>query len=145
MISLKIKKLAPNAQIPKRMTSHSAGYDLFSANKEKLVCKEGESVIVPTGIAIHLPEGFEAQIRPRSGLAARNQVTVLNSPGTIDPDYRGEIKVILINHGKEDFVIEPHKRIAQILIHKFETVEFIETDLLESTQRNDGGFGHTDS
>lgn len=141
---VRIKKLHDNAIIPQYATSHSAGVDLSACLSEPIVLKSGESKIVPCGIAIALPEGFEAQVRPRSGLAAKNLVTVLNSPGTIDADYRGEIKVILINHSKVDFEIENGMRIAQMIIARHETADFSETDFSEAeTERGTGGFGST--
>src|SRR5690606_38455934 len=109
----------------------------------ELVLKQGEWQLVPTGLAIALPEGFEAQIRPRSGLAAKHGVTVLNSPGTIDADYRGEIKVILINHGKEEFVITRGMRIAQMVIAKHARAVWNELENLDETARGAGGFGST--
>jgi len=143
MPEIKIKKLFPEAKPPLRMTEHAAGYDLFSANRNKIILKSGEIALVPTGIAISLPEGFEAQIRPRSGLALKNKIGILNSPGTIDADYRGEIKIILFNFGKEDFVIEPASRIAQMVISKYETADFSLVEKLDETERGEGGFGHT--
>ena len=141
---VRIKKLHDNAIIPQYATSHSAGVDLSACLSENIVLKSGESKIVPCGIAIALPEGYEAQVRPRSGLAAKNLVTVLNSPGTIDADYRGEVKVILINHSKVDFEIENGMRIAQMVIAKHATADFSETDFSEAeTERGAGGFGST--
>lgn len=141
---VRIKKLHDNARIPQYATSHSAGVDLSACLSENIVLKSGESKIVPCGIAIALPDGFEAQVRPRSGLAAKNLVTVLNSPGTIDADYRGEVKVILINHSKVDFEIENGMRIAQMIIAKHESAEFVVTDFSEAeTERGTGGFGST--
>lgn len=133
----------PEVSLPKYATEHSAGMDIEADILEPLVIKAGEVLIVPTGLKVALPEGFEMQIRPRSGLAAKNSVTVLNSPGTIDADYRGEIKVILINHGKTDFVIEPKMRIAQMVIAKYKRVVWQLVDDLESTSRGEGGFGST--
>jgi dUTP pyrophosphatase len=145
MLKLKIRKLDPFALLPKRMTSHAAGYDLSSANREDLVIKSGEVILVPTGLVIELPIGYEAQIRPRSGLAVNHQLGVLNSPGTIDADYRGEIKIILFNFGKTDFIIRPHTRIAQMVIARHESVEFELTETLTESERGIGGFGHTDT
>lgn len=138
-----LKKLKPLAQLPERKTEYAAGYDLYSANESDLIIKPGTLQQVPTGIAISLPIGFEAQIRPRSGLSAKNQIGVLNSPGTIDADYRGEIQVLLYNFGKEDFVVEPLMRIAQMVIQKHEVAEFKIVENLDETTRGDGGFGHT--
>ncbi len=141
---VRIKKLNDNAIIPKFATPLSAGVDLSASIDENVIIKSGEVKVVPCGIAIALPEGYEAQIRPRSGLAAKNSITVLNSPGTIDADYRGEIKVILINHSKVDFVVENGMRIAQMVIAQFSHVDFIEIDFDEQeTQRGSSGFGST--
>lgn len=144
-ISVKIIKLehALDLPFPAYATAQSAGMDLMAANDEHLTIKTGQVAIVPTGIAIALPAGYEAQIRPRSGLAAKFGITVLNSPGTIDADYRGEIKAILINHGKEDFVVERGMRIAQMLIAKYEHVQLEEVKSLDETARGSGGFGST--
>ena len=138
-----IKKLDEKAILPQRMTEHSAGYDLYSANQDTLILKKGERILIPTGIAIALSEGYEAQVRPRSGLAVKHGVSVLNSPGTIDADYRGEVKVILINHGDTDFVIEPFSRIAQMIFSKFEIADFEICEELPETVRGEGGFGST--
>jgi len=144
MIEIKIRKIHSQAKIPKKMTKHAAGYDLYSANKENVVLKSGKVELIPTGIAISLPAGYEAQIRPRSGLAINHKIGILNSPGTIDADYRGEIKVILFNFGEMDFVIKPQTRIAQMIISKYENVDFVETEILDDTKRGIGGFGHTE-
>jgi dUTP pyrophosphatase len=117
--------------------------DLLSAVFEPAVVKAGEIAIIPTGIAISLPEGYEAQIRPRSGLAAKFGITVLNTPGTIDADYRGEIKVILINHSSSDFVIERGMRIAQMVVARYEHIILEEVQSLEETFRGEKGFGST--
>jgi dUTP pyrophosphatase len=129
--------------IPQYATAQSAGVDLEAAIDQPITLKAGARMLVPTGLAIALPEGFEAQIRPRSGLAAKNGVTVLNSPGTIDADYRGEIKVILINHGLEDFIIERGMRIAQMVIAQYALVSWNVVDTLDETARGAGGFGST--
>ena len=144
-IKVKIKKLESSYDLPLPSygTDQSAGMDLYSAVESQTSLKPGEIKIIPCGIAINLPKGFEAQIRPRSGLAAKHGITVLNTPGTIDSDYRGEIKVILINHGREDFIIERTMRIAQMVIAKHEVAEFEEVDSLEETIRGDKGFGST--
>ena len=143
MIEVKLKKIDANARIPMRMTEHSAGYDLYSSNSEDIVLKSGEVKLISTGIAISLPVGYEAQIRPRSGLAVKHQIGILNAPGTIDADYRGEVKVILFNFGKNDFNVKPQTRIAQMVIAKHEIVNFIEIEGLDETNRGKGGFGHT--
>jgi dUTP pyrophosphatase len=145
MTIVKIKKLdnASDLPMPHYATEQSAGLDLSAAIENEIVLKPGETKIIPTGIAIALPAGIEAQIRPRSGLAAKHSITVLNSPGTIDADYRGEIKAILINHSNEDFTITRGMRIAQMVIAKYEHVKFDEAESLDETQRGAGGFGST--
>jgi dUTP pyrophosphatase len=144
-LSVKITKLqhAKDLSLPAYATSQSAGMDLLAAIFEPTVVKAGEIAIIPTGIAIALPEGFEAQIRPRSGLAAKFGITVLNTPGTIDADYRGEIKVILINHSSSDFVIERGMRIAQMVVARYEHIILEEVQSLEGTSRGAKGFGST--
>jgi dUTP pyrophosphatase len=117
--------------------------DLTAALEEAIEIAPGDRALIPTGLSIALPEGYEAQIRPRSGLAIKHGVTVLNTPGTVDADYRGEIKVILINHGREPFIIERGMRIAQMVVEKFETVEWDIVKTLDETDRGDGGFGST--
>ncbi len=134
---------AVGLQMPAYATAQSAGMDLTAALAEALELGPGERALVPTGLAIALPPGFEAQIRPRSGLALKHGVTVLNSPGTVDADYRGEIKVILINHGTEPFTIERGMRIAQMVVERYTHVEFIKVDTLEESERGAGGFGST--
>lgn len=121
----------------------SSGLDLRASLDESVVLKPFERILVPTGLFIELPEGYEAQIRPRSGLAIKKGVTVLNTPGTIDADYRGEIKVILINLSQESVVIENGERICQMIVATYEKVDWIEADKLNETKRGDGGFGHT--
>jgi len=117
--------------------------DLLADVASPLTLLPGERTLVPTGIAIALPDGYEAQIRPRSGLALKHGVSLVNTPGTIDPDYRGEIGVILINHGAEPFAVNPGDRIAQMLFARFERGELLEVEELEETARGEGGFGHT--
>ncbi|TVQ83521.1 MAG: dUTP diphosphatase [Micavibrio sp.] len=129
--------------MPAHATALSAGGDLEAAVESDFVLESGAFALIPTGLAIALPAGFEAQIRPRSGLAAKHGVTVLNSPGTIDADYRGEIKVILINHGKEDFVITRGMRIAQMVIAQHARAVWHVVDNLDETARGAGGFGST--
>ena len=121
----------------------SAGMDLRADINEPISIAPGERVLVPTGLYIALPEGYEAQIRPRSGLAFKHGITILNSPGTIDADYRGEIKVLLINLSNETFEIHDSERIAQMVVAPFAKVEWEQTDTLDTTQRGEGGFGHT--
>ncbi len=134
---------AVGLNLPTYATAQSAGMDLTAALEEALELGPGERALVPTGLSIALPAGFEAQIRPRSGLAINHGVTVLNTPGTIDADYRGEIKVILINHGKDPFTIERGMRIAQMVVERFETVSWNVVDSLEDSERGEGGFGST--
>ncbi len=141
-MKLLVKKLREDAVIPFYATEHSAGLDLVCAD-DTIIIRPLERALVSTGIAIELPEGYEAQVRPRSGLALKKGITVLNSPGTIDPDYRGEIKVILINLSDREVVIEKGERIAQMVISPIARVEVLETDELSSTRRQDGGFGST--
>ncbi len=124
------------------MTAGSSGLDLYAANDQPLAIGVGQTALVPTSIAIAIPLGYEAQIRPRSGLAIKHGLTVLNSPGTIDADYRGEIKVIVINLGDKEYILQRGERIAQMVFTKVEKVELIEEDLDETT-RGVGGFGHT--
>ncbi len=132
------------AILPSYQTNGAAGADIraFLPNGSVLI-PSGEWAIIPTGIKIQIPEGFEVQVRPRSGLSAKNGVTVLNTPGTIDSDYRGEIKVILINLGKDDFVVENGERIAQLVVSPVTQFPFVRTDSLEETKRGENGFGST--
>lgn len=136
-----------NNQLPSYATEGSAGMDLKAFITEEeggmYVILPGDRKLIPTGIHIQLPESYEAQIRPRSGLALKHGITIVNTPGTIDSDYTGEIGVILINHGSTNFIIHTGDRIAQMVINKYEKVEWIETDKLDDTERGDGGFGHT--
>ncbi len=132
-----------NNSIPEYSTLFSAGMDLRAHLEGEIVIKPLERKLIPTGLFIELPIGFEAQIRPRSGLAIKHGITVLNSPGTIDADYRGQICVILINLSQEEFVIKNGERICQMIIAKHETIEWDEVEILEETTRGAGGFGHT--
>ncbi len=129
--------------LPNYQTENSAGVDLKANINAEITLLPLQRVLVPTGIKIALPEGYEAQVRPRSGLALKNGVTVLNSPGTIDADYRGEIGVILVNLSNENFVIKDGERIAQLVITKYEKVRFEEVEVLNETTRGEGGFGST--
>lgn len=130
--------------LPSYATAHAAGMDLRAFLPEKsIILKPGERALIPTGISIALPEGYEAQVRPRSGLALKKGVTVLNSPGTIDADYRGDVGVILINHGHEPFEVTDGERIAQLVVAKYERVKWSNSHFLSSTSRGSGGFGHT--
>lgn len=131
------------AVLPEYKTAGSAGLDLCSGNMQTINIRPSETYLVGTNLVIELPDGFEAQIRPRSGIAFNNSVTVLNSPGTVDSDYRGEIKVLLINHGNEDFKISYGDRIAQMVIAKYERIELSESEDLTSTERGEGGYGST--
>jgi len=143
--SIQIMQLTHGADLslPAYGTAQSAGCDLMAAIDAPLTLAAGDTTMVPTGIAIALPPHFEAQVRPRSGLAAKNGITVLNTPGTIDADYRGEIKVILINHSKTDFVIERGMRIAQMVVAPVTQAEWQPVASLDETQRGEGGFGST--
>jgi dUTP pyrophosphatase len=129
--------------LPRYATEFSAGMDICASLDGDLTVRPGETVLVPTGFAIALPEGFEAQVRPRSGLAIRHQIGIMNSPGTIDADYRGEVKIILTNFGTEVFVIHRGDRIAQMVVAPFMRVEWDRQELLDETVRGAGGFGHT--
>ena len=129
--------------LPQYATSLSAGMDLRANLESPIVLKPLQRCLVPTGIYMALPEGYEAQVRPRSGLAIKKGISVLNSPGTIDADYRGEVCVILVNLSTEDFVIEDGERIAQMVIAQFEQAEWQDVDVLDDTERGTGGFGHT--
>ena len=131
------------AFIPEYKTSGSAGSDLRSSSPEIISIKQGERKLIPTNLIIELPEGFEAQVRPRSGLALNHGITVLNTPGTIDSDYRGEVKVLLINHGEKTFDINFGDRIAQLVIAKHERAEYAEDNNLSETERAEGGYGST--
>ncbi|HRY34516.1 MAG: Deoxyuridine 5'-triphosphate nucleotidohydrolase [Deltaproteobacteria bacterium ADurb.Bin151] len=129
--------------LPKYMTEQAAGMDIFAAVKADETILPGERRKIPTGIAIALPEGYEAQIRPRSGLAIHQGITLLNSPGTIDADYRGEIALIVINHGKEPFSVQRGMRLAQMVISKVCRAQWVDSPNLNETARGNGGFGHT--
>jgi dUTP pyrophosphatase len=131
------------AIIPEYKTSGAAGADVCAFLSEPVVIKSGEFAMIPTGLSFAIPEGYEIQVRPRSGLAAKNGVTVLNTPGTIDSDYRGEVKVILINHGKDAFTVNNGDRIAQLIVAPVTQGIFEKTDELDSTERGEGGFGST--
>lgn len=132
-----------NFPLPEYKTKGAAGVDLKANIEEEIVLKPLERKLIPTGLYVEIPEGYEGQVRPRSGLAIKHGITVLNAPGTIDSDYRGEICVILINLGNEDFVINPGDRIAQFILNKYECIDFELIDKLSDTERGEGGFGHT--
>ena len=143
MVKVLIKKLNSKVQLPKYKTDGSSGMDLMAFLESPVNLKPQESELIPTGISIAIPEDTEVQIRPRSGLAAKSNISVLNTPGTIDSDYRGEIKIILFNHGKEDFVINNNDRIALMILMPIIKAEFEEVDNLPKTLRGSGGFGST--
>ena len=132
-----------NNKLPEYATSMSAGFDLRANLEESVTLKAGDRMLIGTGLFIALEPGYEAQVRPRSGLALKKGITVLNAPGTIDADYRGEIGVILYNTSKEDFIIEPGERIAQMVIAKYEQISWEQVEVLDETERGDGGYGHT--
>jgi dUTP pyrophosphatase len=142
MIPVKIYAL-PGACTPVYQSKGASGADICAFLDKTVTLRAGETALIPTGIIMEIPEGFEAQIRPRSGLAIKHGITLLNTPGTIDSDYRGEVKIIMTNHGKEDFTITNGMRIAQVVFNKTYRGDFIETDKLSMTDRNDGGFGHS--
>lgn len=129
--------------LPKYATMHAAGLDLRACLEEPVELKPLQRILVPTGIFIELPDGYEAQVRPRSGLAAKYGISIVNTPGTIDPDYRGEIKVILVNLSDTPFLLQPGERIAQIVIAQFCRIEWQEVEMLAESVRGAGGFGHT--
>ena len=143
MVKVLIKKLNPKAKLPSYKTSGSSGMDLMALIDNTLTIKPNQSVLVPTGLSIAIPDDTEVQIRPRSWLAAKSNISVLNTPGTIDSDYRGELKIILINHGKEDFLINNGDRIAQMILMPVLKIEFEEVEDLPETIRGSGGFGST--
>jgi dUTP pyrophosphatase len=142
-LPLRIRRLRENAIIPRYMSALAAGMDLHAALEEPLLLAPGQRCLVPTGLAMAIPPGFEGQIRPRSGLALRHGVSMVNTPGTIDADYRGEVAVLLINHGDAALSIAPGDRIAQLVIAPVQRAELIEVQELDATERNTGGFGHT--
>ena len=134
---------AADIPVPEYATAHSAGMDLRAAITEAITLAPGERRLIPTGIAIALPPGFEAQVRPRSGLALKHGIGMVNAPGTIDADYRGEVGVLLINHGQQDFLISRGDRIAQLVIATYTRSTWVQKDSLDITERGTGGFGHT--
>ena len=143
MAKVLIKKLDPNVVLPVYKSDGASGMDLMAFIEEPIKIPPNSSYLVPTGLSMAFSEDYEVQIRPRSGLAAKNSITVLNTPGTIDSDYRGEIKIILFNHGKEDFLINNKDRVAQMILTPVVKMEFEETDNLPDTLRGEGGFGST--
>jgi len=143
MTKIHIKKLSSSVSIPRYETPGSSGMDIAAHIKDNIIINPGEKALIPTGFSMAVPKGFEVQIRPRSGLAVKKNITVLNTPGTIDADYRGEVKVILINLGKESFIIENGERIAQMVVCPVVQADLEEVKELSSTERGLGGFGST--
>ena len=143
MVKVLIKKLNPSVQLPSYKTIGASGMDLMAFIKEPIDLEPGKSCLVPTGLSVEFPKDYEIQIRPRSGLAAKNNISVLNTPGTIDSDYRGELKVILFNHGSEKFMINNNDRIAQMVLAPVIKMELEETNELPKSKRGEGGFGST--
>ena len=143
MVKVLVKKLDPKVQLPSYKTQGSSGMDLMAFIKDPIKIAPNTSALIPTGISVAIPNDVEIQIRPRSGLAAKSSISVLNTPGTIDSDYRGELKVILFNHSKEEFVVRNNDRIAQIVLMPVLKIDFEEVDNLPDTLRGSGGFGST--
>ena len=143
MIKVLIKKLNPSVQLPSYKTNGASGMDLMAFLEKPIDLKPGKSCLVPTGLSVAFPAEYEIQIRPRSGLAAKNNISVLNTPGTIDSDYRGEVKIILFNHGNENFIINKNDRIAQMVLTPIVKMELDETSELPDSIRGEGGFGST--
>ncbi|MDP1677069.1 MAG: dUTP diphosphatase [Bacteroidota bacterium] len=139
----RISESTIDVPLPTYATNGSAGMDIYAAVEQDLVVKGGVTLLVPTGFSMEIPIGYEAQIRPRSGLALKHNIGLMNSPGTIDSDYRGEVKIVFTNYGKNDFIVKRGDRIAQMVIAKYERVEWVETNQLSETERGAGGFGHT--
>lgn len=144
-ITVKVKRLgrAKGVPLPVKMSEHAAGFDLHAAVEQPVRIAPGDIRLIPCGFAMALPQGYEAQVRPRSGLASRHGITLVNTPGTIDADYRGEVQVPLINLGKAEFVVDRGMRIAQMVILPVPPVRLVEVDELDATPRGQGGFGHT--
>ena len=144
-IIVRIKRMesGKDLPLPRKMTEHAAGFDLCAAVRESITIEPGRIALIPCGFSMALPAGWEAQIRPRSGLASRNGITLINSPGTIDADYRGEVMTPVINLGQKAFVVERGMRIAQMVIAAVPVVEMVEVEELDETERGGGGFGHT--
>ena len=143
MVRVLIKKLDPKVTLPSYKTKGASGMDLMAFVKEKVVIKPQTSALIPTGLSIAFSEDYEVQIRPRSGLAAKNNISVLNTPGTIDSDYRGELKIIIFNHSNYDFVVDNNDRIAQMVLTPIAKMELEEANELPKTLRGEGGFGST--
>lgn len=142
---VQIKRLAGNEdlELPRKMSEQASGFDLYAAITDEVVLQPGQRTLIPTGFALAMPAGLEAQIRPRSGLAFKHGITCLNTPGTVDADYRGEVKVLLINHGDEPFTFRRGERIAQMVFQIVPEVNLVQVDELSDTVRGTGGFGHT--
>ena len=143
MVKVLIKKLDPKVAIPSYKTKGASGMDLMAFVREKIVIKPQTSALIPTGLSVAFSEDYEIQIRPRSGLAAKNNISVLNTPGTIDSDYRGELKIIIFNHSEHDFVVNNNDRIAQMVLTPIAKMELEEANELPKTLRGEGGFGST--
>jgi len=147
MLKVEITRLDPentaDVPLPQTMSAGAAGSDVRASVEGEMIVAPGETVAVPTGFAIAVPQGYEAQVRPRSGLAMKHSIGIMNSPGTIDSDYRGEVKILLTNFGREPFVIRRGDRIAQIVVAPVMQVDWAEVDRLSDTERGEGGFGHT--
>ena len=143
MVRVLIKKLDPKVTLPSYKTKGASGMDLMAFVKEKIVIKPQTSALIPTGLSVAFSEDYEIQIRPRSGLAAKNNISVLNTPGTIDSDYRGELKIIIFNHSKHDFVVNNNDRVAQMVLTPIAKMELEEANELPKTLRGEGGFGST--
>jgi dUTP pyrophosphatase len=143
MVKVLVKKLNPNVRLPIYKTKGASGMDLMAFIEKTISLEPGKSCLVPTGLSVAFPKEYEIQIRPRSGLAAKNNISVLNTPGTIDSDYRGEIKIILFNHGNEDFIIKNKDRVAQMVLTPIIKMELEETKELPESIRGEGGFGST--
>ena len=143
MAKVLIKKLSPKVELPAYKTSGASGMDLMAFIEQSIKLAPNSSCLVPTGLSVAFSEDYEIQIRPRSGLAVNNSITILNTPGTIDSDYRGEIKIILFNHGNKEFIINNKDRVAQMILTPIIKIELVETDNLTNTQRGKSGFGST--
>lgn len=143
MVEIKVRKLHPQAVIPSYMTEHAAGMDLYTVIETPVLLAPGERTLLPTGLAMEIPPGYEGQVRPRSGLALKKGIALVNSPGTIDADYRGEIGIIIINHGIEPVEFLPGDRVAQLIIAPVIQATLVEADELNDSVRSSGGFGHT--
>ena len=142
-LTVAFRRVSPDVSVPRYQTDHASGMDLAAYLSVDLTIAPGEVTAIPTGLILAIPPGYEGQVRPRSGLARRHRIAVLNSPGTIDADYRGEVEVILMNFGKEPFIVHPGDRIAQLVVARVARVELSESEPLPVTKRGAGGFGHT--